>query len=117
MSDEAAKYHLWHPHYEVNDQKLTCTVDVVPVDGDLLDQGGPDLIAQPDLAFLSGLSTTPRVTEVVTWRGLMAPVSQVRVALGVLPLPERRGDVFEVVHACHREAYVVHCEDSYALFV
>ncbi|MBO4207271.1 hypothetical protein [Micromonospora echinofusca] len=216
MSDTTAKYHLWHPHYEiVGGSQITCTVDVAPTDTDLLDKGDPELVShfaeqlglsdtkiidyklhafntpyysydidsaklessispawrlllrldvrcstptpipipefpgpipawgidqtwwehrrpwdwnkhetivigldgpEPELDFLAELGK-PLRSETVIYQPPTHPVGQIRISLGVVDLPDQLEDVFEVVYACHRQAYVVHCEDSYGLFM
>ena len=72
---------------------------------------GPD----PDVAFLRGLHPGADV-ETVMYPQPRFDVSQLRISLGRLRLPEQDDELLDVVTACFRKAMVVHHSAMYPLF-
>jgi hypothetical protein len=71
---------------------------------------------EPDLAFLSDLAL-PHTTETMTLHGETRTVGMVRVSLDAIRLPDQFDDVWDVVEACHRQAFLVHHVLAYGLFL
>lgn len=209
MADRAAQYALWHPQYDTDDDRLTCSVDVAPLTDALLSAGDDDLFGhfaenlgmssvpivewsmesfntpfysydidadefndwmtpawrvrlvvenwsgpapaepispvhawgydkswfphrtpwdwnahdtvvialngpQPDLDFLKGLDREVDV-EVNFYPRPRFTVSQIRIGIGQVTLPDEGNAVLDVVTACHRQAMVVHANMSMSL--
>jgi hypothetical protein len=71
---------------------------------------------EPDLAFLSRLAL-PHTIETLTLHGRTHTIGMVRVSVGAVELPERFDDVWDVVEACYRQAFLVHHLLAHQLFV
>jgi hypothetical protein len=68
---------------------------------------------EPDLGFLKDLPV--RSTETATYTGKRFTAGMVRASPGTIPLPDQKEALFDVVMACYRQAYVVHCMLSFPL--
>jgi hypothetical protein len=69
---------------------------------------------EPDLDFLQGFDRKTDV-EVNFYRRPKFTVSQMRIALGRVTLPDEGNVVLDVVTACYRQAMVVHANMSMSL--
>ncbi|MER6917071.1 hypothetical protein ABT354_35980 [Streptomyces sp. NPDC000594] len=92
----------WFPHRAPWDWNAHDTV-VIALNG-----------PEPDLDFLKGLKQTTDV-EVNFYRRPKFNVSQVRIGIGRVLLPDESDTVFDVVTACHRQAMIVHADMSRGL--
>ncbi|HST85567.1 MAG TPA: hypothetical protein VLL08_27765, partial [Kineosporiaceae bacterium] len=54
--------------------------------------------------------------EVVRYEGTVFAISQLRIRMGTVPLPEAEDDVFDIVDACYRQAMIIHQHSAHALF-